>query len=75
LVRSPSADDSLRVEARIDGVRFPADDDRLVDKGDSRAGSLHLVIPRRNATLSVIAYNGHGASVPALVPWPRQHSC
>jgi WD40 repeat protein len=66
-VRLPSADDTLRVEARIDGVEVPTNDDRLVDKGDSRAGSLHLVIPRRNSTVSVIAYNGKGASVPALV--------
>jgi WD40 repeat protein len=66
LVRLPAGDDTLRVEARIDGVTAPADDDRLVDKGDARAGSLHLVIPRRNSTLSVIAYNRNGASVPAL---------
>jgi WD40 repeat protein len=66
-VRLPSADDTLRVEGLVDGVKVAADDDRLVDKGDTRAGSLHLVIPRRDSKVSVIAYNKNGASVPASV--------
>jgi WD40 repeat protein len=66
-VRLPSADDTLRIEGLVDGVKVAADDDRLVDKGDIRAGSLHLVIPRRDSKVSVIAYNKNGASVPASV--------
>jgi uncharacterized caspase-like protein len=39
----------------------------LVDKGDTRAGTLHIKIPRRDSKVSVIAYNNNGASVPASV--------
>jgi WD40 repeat protein len=66
-VRLPSASDTLRVEAQVDGVKIPADDHRLVDKGDVRAGILHIKIPRRDSKVSVIAYNDKGASVPASV--------
>jgi WD40 repeat protein len=66
-VRLPSPDDSLRVEARIDGVKVSADDRRLVDNGSTRAGILHLTIPRRDSTVSLIAYNDKGASEPAIV--------
>jgi len=65
--RLPSAGDTLRVEAQVDGVKIAADDHRLVDKGDVRAGILHIKIPRRDSKVSVIAYNDHGASVPASV--------
>ena len=66
-VRLPSASDTLRVEAQIDGVKIASDDHRLVDKGDARAGILHIKIPRRDSKVSVIAYNDHGASVPASI--------
>ncbi len=66
-VRLPSADDTLRVEALVDGVRVKPEEHRLIDKGDTRAGILHVQIPRRNSKVSVIAYNENGASVPASV--------
>jgi WD40 repeat protein len=66
-VRLPSADDTLRVEALVDGVKLKAEEHRLVDKGDTRAGILHVEIPRRDSKVSVIAYNKNGASVPASV--------
>jgi WD40 repeat protein len=66
-VRLPSPDDSLRVEALVDGVRVSAEDRPLVSSGGTRAGILHLTIPRRNSTVSVIAYNQNGAGVPAKV--------
>ena len=66
-VRLPSADDTLRVEALVDGVKLQAEEHRLVDKGDTRAGILHVEIPRRDSKVSVIAYNDNGASVPASV--------
>ncbi len=66
-VRLPSPDDTLRVEVRVDGAKVIPDDRRLVDTGGTRAGILHLTIPRRDSKVSVIAYNGHGASEPASV--------
>ncbi len=66
-VRLPLPDDSLRVEALVDGVKVTADDRRLVDGGGARAGILHLTIPRRNSTVSVIAYNRNGAGEPATI--------
>jgi hypothetical protein len=57
----------LRVEALVDGVKVKAEEHRLVDTGDTRAGILHITIPRRDSMVSVIAYNGNGASVPASV--------
>jgi WD40 repeat protein len=66
-VRLPSPDDSLRVEVRVDGAKVAADDRRLVDMGGTRAGILHLVVPRRDSKVSVIAYNANGASEPASI--------
>jgi hypothetical protein len=66
-VRLPSANDTLRVEAQIDGVKIAAEDHRLADKSEARAGILHIKIPRRDSKVSVIAYNDNGASVPASV--------
>ena len=66
-VRMPYPEDALRVEARIDGVKVDADDVRLVDEGTMRAGNLRLTIPRRDSTVSAIAYNRNGASDPATV--------
>jgi Caspase domain len=66
-VRLPSPGDALRVEARVDGVKASAEDRRLVDSGSTRAGNLHLTIPRRDSAVSLIAYNDNGASEPAIV--------
>ena len=66
-VQLPSASDTLRLEAQVDAVKIASDDHRLVDKGETRAGILHIKVPRRNLKVSVIAYNDHGASVPASV--------
>jgi WD40 repeat protein len=66
-VRLPSPDDSLRVEALVDGVKVTADNIRLVETGGQRAGILRLSVPRRDATVSTIAYNGNGASEPAKI--------
>ena len=64
----PSGDDTLRMEALVDGVKVEAKEHQsLVAKGETRAGILRLVIPRRNSIVSVIAYNDNGASVPASV--------
>ena len=66
-VRLPSPDDSLRVEVLIDGAKVSADDRPLVAVGSTRAGILHLTLPRRDSTVSLIAYNDKGASEPAIV--------
>jgi hypothetical protein len=66
-VRMPSADDTLQVEARIDGVKVAAEDRRLVDTGSTRAGILHVKIPRRDSKISIIAYNANGASEPVSI--------
>jgi hypothetical protein len=66
-VRLPLADDSLRIEARIDGAKASTDDRRLVDRGTTRAGVLHLTIPRRDSAASLIAYNDNGGSEPTIV--------
>jgi hypothetical protein len=54
-VRMPYPGDSLRIEAKIDGVTTPAVDQRLSDTGENRAGNLKLTIPRRDSLVSVIA--------------------
>jgi WD40 repeat protein len=66
-VRLPSPDDSLRIEAQIDGVKTTATDQPLVSTGDTRAGVLSLTIPRRDSVISLIAYNKNGASEPATI--------
>jgi hypothetical protein len=66
-IQLPSPDDTLQVEARVDGTQVATEDRRLVDTGTTRAGILHLKIPRRDSLVSVIAYNANGASEPALV--------
>jgi WD40 repeat protein len=66
-VRLPKSDDSLRVEALVDGVKVTANDLRLVDTGGQRAGILRLTVPRRDSKVSAIAYNANGASEPARV--------
>jgi WD40 repeat protein len=66
-VQVPFPGDSLTVEARIDGVKATAVDQRLVDTGSTRAGILNLAIPRRDSVVSVIAFNANGASEPATV--------
>jgi hypothetical protein len=66
-VQVPFPDDSLTVEARIDGVQTTATNQRLVDTGSTRAGILNIAAPRRDSVVSVIAYNANGASEPAVV--------
>jgi hypothetical protein len=48
-------------------VKASAEDRRLVDSGSTRAGILHLMIPRRDSVVSLIGYNDKGASEPAIV--------
>jgi len=67
LVRLPSADDSLRLEVQVDGVKVKFEDHPLMDASDTRAGDVQLTIPRRDSKVSVIAYNGNGAGEPASV--------
>jgi WD40 repeat protein len=67
VVQMPSADDSLQIEARVDGVKVMAEDRPLVNSGVTRAGNLHLTIPRRDSKVSVIAYNQNGAGDPATL--------
>jgi hypothetical protein len=55
------------VEALVNGAKVDADDLKLVDTGGQRAGVLRLSVPRRDSTVSAIAYNGNGASEPARV--------
>jgi WD40 repeat protein len=66
-VRMPSASDSLRVEALIDGAKVTAEDQALVPTGDTRAGVLKFTVPRRDSVVSVVAYNANGASTPASI--------
>ena len=56
-----------RVEAQIDGRRTDASERVLTATGDTRVGILTIDLPRRDATVSVIAYNRHGASEEASV--------
>jgi WD40 repeat protein len=63
--RLQPGDHKFWVEALVDGVKVAAEERRLHDKDETRVGILRLAIPRRDATVSVIAYNGNGASVPA----------
>jgi WD40 repeat protein len=66
-VRLPAPDDSLRLEALVDGVKVVADDRPLVTSGAIRAGNLHLTLPRRDSKVSVLAYNENGTGEPATV--------
>lgn len=66
-VQLPAPDDSLRLEALVDGVKVAADDRPLVTNGAIRAGNLHLTLPRRDSKVSVLAYNQNGAGEPASV--------
>jgi WD40 repeat protein len=67
-VQLPATEDTLRLEALVDGVKVTAKEHRqLVDKGETRAGVLGLDIPRRDSIVSVIGYNANGPSVPASI--------
>jgi WD40 repeat protein len=66
-VRLPSPDETLNVEAVVDGVKVKADNYSLVSSGSVRAGILTLTIPRRDSKVSAIAYNQNGASEPAAI--------
>jgi WD40 repeat protein len=66
--RASAHDPTTRVEAQIDGRNTEAKDQViLADTGDTRVGILTIDLPRRDATVSVIAYNKHGASEPSSV--------
>jgi hypothetical protein len=63
-----SADDPVtRVEAQIDGRKAKGNERVLSAAGDTRVGIVTIAVPRRDATVAVIAYNRHGASEPAAV--------
>jgi hypothetical protein len=66
-VRLPSPDDTLRVEALVDGVKVKSDSYSLVSSGSVRAGILTLTVPRRASKVSAIAFNQNGAGEPATV--------
>jgi Caspase domain len=52
----------------VDGAKVSADDTRLVDRGGERAGILKLTnLPRRDSTVSVLAYNQNGVGEPATI--------
>jgi WD40 repeat protein len=65
--RAAEDDPITRVEARIDGRRTDARERVLTVTGDTRVGILTIDLPRRDATVSVIAFNRHGASEEASV--------
>ncbi len=66
--RSSTGDPVTRVEAQIDSRKTDASDQVIPGTGDTRVGILSVELPRRDAIVSVIAYNKHGASTPASVP-------
>jgi hypothetical protein len=67
--RAPSGDPITRVEALVDTRRVNIEEEHInLDADDWRIGSLTISrLPRRNATVSIIAYNKNGASEPASV--------
>jgi WD40 repeat protein len=67
-VRSPTPQPIQRIEARIDGVVAEASDRVLATEGNTRAGILNMVLPRRNVAVSAIAYGADGRpSEPATI--------
>jgi WD40 repeat protein len=67
-VRTPSGDPVTRVEAQVDGRKVGGEDQEMLGTGDMRIGLVTIKqLPRRNATISIIAYNKNGASEPAAV--------
>lgn len=56
-----------RVDAQIDGRKTDGAELEIHATGDTRVGIITIELPRRDATVSVIAYNKHGASAPASV--------
>jgi len=65
--RAPADDPVTRVEAQIDGRNTKGEERVLSAGGDMRIGIITVELPRRDAIVSVIAYNKHGASEPAAV--------
>jgi hypothetical protein len=65
--RAPADDPVARVEAQIDGRKTKGEERVLAVAGDTRIGIITVELPRRDATVSVIAYNKHGASEPGSV--------
>jgi WD40 repeat protein len=65
--RAPADDPVTRVEAQIDARKTKAQERVLSTGGDARVGILTVELPRRDGTVSIIAYNKQGASEPASV--------
>jgi hypothetical protein len=65
--RAPTEDPVTRVEVQIDGRKTERNEQVIPGTGDTRVGIIGIELPRRDAIVSVIAYNKHGASEPAVV--------
>jgi hypothetical protein len=67
--RAPSGDPITRVEALVDTRKVNIEEEQInLDADDWRIGSVRISrLPRRDATVSIIAYNKNGASEPASV--------
>jgi hypothetical protein len=67
-VQLPADQQFERIEARIDGAPVAGVDTELLNTIDRRAGILRFTMPRRDVSLSVIAYGVNGRpSEPATV--------
>jgi WD40 repeat protein len=65
--RASTEDPVTRVEVQIDGRKTDGNEQIIPGTGDTRVGIIAIELPRRDAIVSVIAYNKHGASEPALI--------
>jgi len=65
--RTPSGDPVTRVEARIDGRKTESTESVIPDTGNTQVAVITVNLPRRDAVVSVIAYNKNGASEPASI--------
>jgi len=65
--QTPSGDPVTRVEALIDGQKTHSSERVLTANDDARVGIITIELPRRDAIVSIIACNKHGASEPAKV--------
>ena len=65
--RTPSGDPVIRVETRIDNRKADSQDRVLTANNDNRVGIVTVELPGRDAFVSVIAHNKHGASTAASV--------
>jgi hypothetical protein len=65
--QTPSGDAVARVEALIDGNTTQGSERILTANDDARVGIIRINLPRRDAIVSIVAHNKHGASEPASV--------